>query len=60
MANHLHPPDKLLLSGNLKENFRKFKHQFDIYITSAEIKDKPEDIKYATLLHVMERNAVEI
>lgn len=40
MAKHLHPPEKLQLSGNLKENFRKFKQQFDIYITAAGIKEK--------------------
>lgn len=60
MAKHLHPPEKLQLSGNLKENFRKFKQQFDIYITAAGIKEKTEDIKCATLLHVIGPDAVEI
>lgn len=55
MAKSLHPPEKLL-----KENFRKFKQQFDIYITAARIKDKIEDIKGATLLHVIGPAAVEI
>ena len=60
MAKNLHPPEKLLLCGNLKDNFRKFKQQFDIYITAAGIKDKTEDIKWATLLHVIGPEAVEI
>ena len=60
MAKNLHSPEKLLLCGNLIENFRKFKQQFDIYITAAGIKDKIEDIKCATLLHVIGPDAVEI
>ena len=60
MAKNLHPPEKLLFCGNLKENFRKFKQQFDIYITAAGIKDKTEDIKCATLLLVIGQDAVEI
>lgn len=53
MAKNLRPPEKLLLSGNLKENFRKFKQQFDIYITAFGIKANTEEIKCATLLHVI-------
>ena len=60
MAKNLHPPEKLVLSGNLKENFRKFKQQFEIYITAAGIKDKTADIQCATLLHVIGPDAVEI
>ena len=59
MVKHLNPPDKLL-SRNLKENFRKFKQQFDIYITAAEIKDKPEYIRCTMLLHVIGPVAVDI
>ena len=60
MAKNLHPPEKLVLNGNLKENFRKFKQQFEIYITAAGIKDKTADIQCATLLHVIGPDAVEI
>ena len=60
MAKNLYPPEKLVLNGNLKENFRKFKEQFEIYITAAEIKDKTADIQCATLLHVIGPDAVEI
>ena len=63
MAKNLHPPEKLVLNGNcnmLKENFRKFKQQFEIYITAAGIKDKTVDIQCATLLHVIGPDAVEI
>ena len=60
MAKHLHPPEKLVLNGNLKENFRKFKQQFEIYITTTGLKDKTADIQCATLLHVIGPDAVEI
>ena len=60
MAKNLHPPEKLVLDGNLKENFRKFKQQFEINITATEIKDKTADIQRATLLHVIGPDADEI
>ena len=44
MVKHLQQQNKLLFNGNLKENVRKFKQQFHIYITAAGIKAKPEDI----------------
>ena len=49
-----------MLNRNLKENFRKFKKQFEIYITAARIKEKRADIQCATLLHVIGPSAVEI
>ena len=60
MAKNLHPHEKLVLSGNLKENFRKFKRQFEIYITAVGIKDKTVDIQCATLVHVIGPDTVEI
>ena len=60
MAKNLHPPEKLLLTGNLKDNFRKFKQQFEIYITAAGISNSTENIKCATLLHVIGPDAIEI
>ena len=60
MAKNLHPPEKLLFTGNLKDNFRKFKQQFEIYITAAGISNSTENIKCATLLHVIGPDAIEI
>ena len=60
MAKHLHPPEKLLLTGNLKENYRKFKQQFQIYLTAAGISNSEEEVKCATLLHVIGPDAIEI
>ena len=59
MAKNLHPPGKLLLTGNLKENNRKFKQQFQIYLTAAGISNSEEEVKCATLLHVIGPDAIE-
>ena len=60
MAKNLHPPEKLLLTGNLKENYRKFKQQFQIYLSAAGISNSEEEVKCATLLHVIGPDAIEI
>ena len=60
MAKDLHPPEKMLLTGNLKENFRKFKQQFQIYLTAAGISNSEEEMKCATLLHVIGPDAIGI
>ena len=59
MAKNLHPPEKLLLTGNLKENYRKFKQQFQIYLTAAGISNSEEEVKCATLLHVIGPDAID-
>ena len=40
MAKNLKPPENLCLQGNLKENFRKFKQQFQIYMTASGLTEK--------------------
>ena len=60
MDKNLNPPEKLVLSGKFKENFRKIKQQFEIYITVAGIKDKAADVQCAALLHVIGPDAVEV
>ena len=60
MAKILHPSERLLLTGNLRENYRKFKQQFQIYFTAAGISNSEEDVMCATLLHVIGPDAIEI
>ena len=60
MAKNLHPPEKLCLEGNLKENFRKFKQQFGLYLTATGLSEKDEKIKYSTLLHVIVTENLDI
>ena len=49
-----------MLTGNLKENYRKFKQQFQIYLTAAGISNLEEEVKCATLLHVIGPDAIKI
>ena len=53
-------PEKLMLSGNLKESFRKFKQQIAIYITEAQW-NKLENRRrsMSTLFHINGLDAVE-
>ena len=60
MAKILHPSEKLLLTtGNLRENYRKFKQQFQIYFTAAGISYSEEEVQCATLLHVLGPDAIK-
>ena len=60
MAKNLKPPEKLCLQGNLKENFRKFKQQFQIYMTASGLIDKEDVVTSSTLLHIIGTDSLEI
>ncbi|KAK3103001.1 hypothetical protein FSP39_015684 [Pinctada imbricata] len=60
MADRLLPPSPLNLQGNLKENWRRFQQQFEIYLSATQIKGKNEDVKSSTFLHVIGPDALEI
>ena len=60
MAKNLHPLEKLLLTGSLKENYRKFKQKFQIYSTAAGISNSEAEVKCATILNVIGPDAIEI
>ena len=49
----LQPPSALCLTGNLSENWRRFKQQFEIYMTTTGIAEKENNIKSSTFLHVI-------
>ena len=42
-------PNPLMLDGNLSENWKKFKRDFDNYLTATEKDDKPDKVKLAIL-----------
>ncbi|XP_064464833.1 uncharacterized protein LOC135376168 [Ornithodoros turicata] len=58
----LRPPDPLLLSGNVADNWRKFKQRLELYLEATEVEEKPRTgkRKIATLLHVAGPDAVEV
>ena len=60
MAKNLKPPENLCLQGNLKENFRKFKQQFQIYMTASGLTEKDDVVKSSTLLHIIGTDSLEI
>lgn len=60
MAKNLPPPSALSLDGNLKENFRRFKQQFEIYMSATGLSEKEDEVKTNTLLHVIGPDAIEI
>ena len=41
----LQPPSALCLTGNLSENWRRFKQQFQIYLTATGIDQKEDGIQ---------------
>ena len=49
-----------MLTDYLIENFKKFKQQFQIYLTAAGISNSEEEVKCDTLLHVIGADAIEI
>jgi translation initiation factor 4G len=60
MAKNLRPPERLVLEGNLKENFRKFKQQFELYLTATGVEEKEDKIKSSTLLTIIGPDALEV
>lgn len=58
--NSLKPPAELRLTGNLEENWRRFKQRLDIYLKATGYALKPDDEKAALFLHVAGEEALEI
>ncbi|XP_064472560.1 uncharacterized protein K02A2.6-like isoform X1 [Ornithodoros turicata] len=58
----LRPPDALVLSGNVAENWRKFQQRLEFYLEATEVEGKArsDKKKIATLLHVAGPEAVEV
>ena len=48
------------LNGNISENWRKFKQEFELYMLAAGYDDKPPKQKIALLLHVARKQAIEV
>lgn len=54
-----HKPSALSLDGNTSENWRRFKQQFDIYLTASGKGNKADEVKIAILLNFAE-DAIEV
>ena len=56
----LSPPKPLSLTGNLLENWKKWKQDFDLYMVAALYEDKGDKIKASLLLHCIGEKAREV
>ena len=56
----LQPPSALALTGNLAENWRRFKQQFEIYEIASGLARKDGKVRAMTLLHVAGSEALEV
>ena len=55
-----HKPSALSLDGNTSENWRRFKLQFDIYLTASGKGNKADEVKIAILLNFSGEDAIEV
>lgn len=60
MSDHLNKIEKLKLDRNVAENWRRFKRNFDIYMTAGELNTKADAIKINTFLNAIGEEAVEV
>lgn len=60
MSDHLRTVDKLKLDGNISENWRRFRRNFDIFMTASGISGKGETVKINTFLNAIGEEAVEL
>ena len=55
-----HKPSALSFDGNTSENWRRFKQQFDIYVTASGSEKKDDTVKIAILLNFAGEDAIEV
>lgn len=60
MSDYLRAIDKLKLDGNISENWRRFKRNFDIFLVASGISGKGEITKINTFLNMIGEDAVEV
>ena len=56
----LQPPSALVLTGNLAENWRRFKQLFEIYEIASGLARKYGKVRAMTLLHVAGSESLEV
>lgn len=60
MSDDLKKVQPLKMDGNLSENWRRFKRNFDIFMRAGELNEKTDAIKINTLLNAIGEEAVEV
>ena len=56
----LDPPEPLSFEGNVRENWRRWKQQFELYLVATESDGKSEKVKSSSLLTCIGKRASEI
>ena len=56
----IEPPKPLLLEGNVSENWRRWRHEFELYLTATERDGKSDKIKSSILLTCIGEKGREI
>lgn len=60
MNDGLKPVDSLSLEGNVSENWRVFKRNYDIFMIAKGIDEKTDVVKINTFLNAIGKDAVEV
>lgn len=60
MTDHVKPVDALVLDGNLAENWRRFKRNYNIFASAARVNGQTDDIKINTFLNAIGPSAVDL
>ena len=55
------PPGELdIIEGNVSENFKRWKRQFEIYLTASGVVEKSQETQTAILLYCAGAKVIEI
>lgn len=60
VCNYVKPVENLNMSGNLSENWKRFKLNFDIFSVAAGVDKLSEAVKIATFLNAVGTEALEV
>lgn len=53
-------PDPLVFEGNMKENWKRWRQKFEIYLVATSFDEKEEKRQVAILLHLIGDEALEV
>ena len=58
--NNIQPPPNLNLTGNLQENWKRFKQRFELYLQAIEADEKSDEWKIALFLTVAGPESIKV
>ena len=60
MSDYLNRIEKLRMTGNLSENWRRFKRHFDIFLAAGKLNVENDEVKINTLLNAVGEEAIDV